>query len=112
MDVQRRDDRVVVGVLPLHEFVGQVANVMVVDECYRSHDLLIHATPLVLDESVSFSTAVNSACAGLPVDAGLRQRLLEEDDLMFRQRLALEVLDRVLTRLLEMKRRDGGGAPN
>lgn len=57
----------------------------------------------VLDERVPFETAVNGACANLPVDPALRQELLEEPDLRARQVRAAEVLDEILARVLHLK---------
>ena len=39
---------------------------------------------IVLDERIPFDTAVNGACANLPVDPAVRQALLEESDLLRR----------------------------
>lgn len=68
---------------------------------------------VVLDEHVPFETAVNAACANLPVDPRLRQSLLEENDLAERQRRAAAVLNEVLERVLRLKamrlRAQGGG---
>jgi Lon protease-like protein len=68
---------------------------------------------IVLDDRMPFETAVNGACANLPVDPAIRQSLLEEDDLMVRQRRASELLDDVLKRVLHLKAlrsRDEGGS--
>lgn len=67
---------------------------------------------VVLDERIPFETAVNGACANLPVDPSLRQRLLEEDDLRERHRRAATLLNEVLERVLRLKAlrsRDEGG---
>jgi Lon protease-like protein len=57
----------------------------------------------VLDERIPFETAVNGACANLPVDPAKRQSLLEEDDLFARQRRASAMLDEILERVLRLK---------
>ena len=58
---------------------------------------------LVLDERVPFASAVNGACANLPVDPQIRQQLLQEDDLLERSRRTSEYLDGVLKRVLQLK---------
>ena len=58
---------------------------------------------LVLDERISFEAAVNGACASLPTEAGIRQALLELDDLTERHRRAVEILDEILKRVLVLK---------
>jgi len=68
---------------------------------------------IVLDDRMPFETAVNGACANLPVEPALRQSLLEEDDLGKRHRRASELLDDVLKRVLHLKAlrsRDEGGS--
>jgi Lon protease-like protein len=68
---------------------------------------------IVLDDRIPFETAVNGACANLPVDPALRQSLLEENDLLERQQRALDLLDEVLKRVLRLKAlrsRDEGGS--
>lgn len=57
----------------------------------------------VMNERLPLATAVNSSCANLPVDAAVRQSLLELDDLLERQRLAIEVVDSLLQRVLAAK---------
>jgi Lon protease-like protein len=67
----------------------------------------------VLDERIPFETAVNGACANLPVDPSVRQSLLEENDLHERHRRAAVLLDEVLERILHLKAmrsRDEGGS--
>jgi hypothetical protein len=49
MDVQRGDDLVVVGVLLLGKLVGEVADVVVVDERHRADSLLFLLLQLQLD---------------------------------------------------------------
>jgi hypothetical protein len=58
---------------------------------------------LVHDDRIPFETAVNGACANLPVDPRLRQDLLEENDLRERHRRASTILDEVLERVLRLK---------
>jgi hypothetical protein len=67
-------------------------------------ELVPDAAPgVVLDEKIPFESAVNGACANLPVDAELRQRLLEEDDLLERHRKATCILGEVLERVFRLK---------
>jgi Lon protease-like protein len=61
------------------------------------------ATGVVLDERIPYETAVNGACANLPVEPALRQALLEESDLRERQRRASTILNEVLARVLRLK---------
>jgi uncharacterized protein len=63
---------------------------------------------LVLDERMSFATAVNSACAILPTDAAIRQSLLVLDDLTERHRRAVAILDDILKRVLVLKSSPAG----
>jgi Lon protease-like protein len=58
---------------------------------------------IVLDERTPFETAVNGACANLPVDAAIRQALLEESDLLRRHASVARLLDEVLERVLRLK---------
>jgi hypothetical protein len=58
---------------------------------------------IVLDDRIPFETAVNGACANLPVDAAIRQGLLEEGDLRRRYRRVARLLDDVLARVLRLK---------
>jgi Lon protease-like protein len=62
---------------------------------------------LVLDERMSFASAVNAACASLPAEAAIRQGLLELDDLKERQRRACRILEEILERVVALK-----SAPN
>ena len=67
----------------------------------------------VLDERIPFETAVNGACANLPVGPTVRQSLLEEDDLFERQRRALDLTEEVLKNVLRLKtRKTGDGSGN
>lgn len=68
---------------------------------------------IILDERMPFETAVNGACANLPVEPSIRQSLLEENDLRHRQRRVSALLDDVLARVLRLKAlrsRDEGGS--
>jgi len=65
---------------------------------------------LILDERISFASAVNGACASLPTEATVRQALLEVDDLLERHRRAMELLDEILKRVLVLKSAAEGGA--
>jgi Lon protease-like protein len=71
---------------------------------------------IVLDDRIPFETAVNGACANLPVDPEIRQGLLAENDLLERQQQALTFIDDVLKRVLHLKalrsREDGGNDLN
>ena len=58
---------------------------------------------IVLDDRIPFETVVNGACANLPVDAAIRQALLEEGDLRKRYRRVAHLLDNVLERVLRLK---------
>jgi len=58
---------------------------------------------LVLDDNLSFEAAVNGACAILPIENGIRQALLELDDLRERHRRAAMILDEILERVLRLK---------
>lgn len=77
------------------------------------NELVLEGGPsTVVDEHVSFETAVNGACANLPVEPRLRQRLLEENHLVERQRRGTAILNEVLERVLRLKatraQEDGG----
>jgi Lon protease-like protein len=61
--------------------------------------------PIVLDERLPLPVAVNIVCAGLPVDADERQALLEESDLVERQRRASTRMQSVLETVLRHKSR-------
>lgn len=58
---------------------------------------------LVLDDALPFETAVNAACASLPIETSIRQALLELDDLRERHRRAARILDEILERVLRLK---------
>jgi Lon protease-like protein len=74
-----------------------------------SHNCLVREvsgaknSAVILDDRLSFATAVNQCCSGLPVDAEIRQALLEEDDLVERQRRASRLCDNALSLLLRLK---------
>ena len=77
-------------------------------------ELTDHESPtVVLDDRIPFETAVNGACANLPVEPAVRQSLLEEDDLRRRYDRAAALLNEVLERVLHLKAlrsRDEGGS--
>jgi Lon protease-like protein len=52
--------------------------------------------PVALDQEQPLEVVVNKACAGLPVEASVRQQLLATDDLIERHRMLSEVLDAVI----------------
>jgi Lon protease-like protein len=62
-----------------------------------------------LDESLPFAHVVNQVCASLPVDPAVRQGLLEEDDLLARQRAAAELLDEALAEAFRTRSGDPEG---
>ena len=59
---------------------------------------------IILDERLPFETAVNGACANLPVEPHLRQELLELDDPRDRRSRAAEMIEEVLEAVLKLKR--------
>jgi Lon protease-like protein len=61
---------------------------------------------LIIDERLSFSMAVNGACANLPVASEVRQELLAVDCLVERSRRAGRLISGVLQSLLSMKSGD------
>jgi len=61
-------------------------------------------THIVLDERVPFEAAVNGACANLPVDAEVRQQLLQIDDVRLRQQRVLQLTDEVLHKLIAIRK--------
>jgi Lon protease-like protein len=65
---------------------------------------------IVLDERVSFVSAVNATCASLPAEAEIRQCLLELDDVLVRHRRVAEILDQLLKRVLDLKAGAGVGS--
>jgi Lon protease-like protein len=66
---------------------------------------------IVMDERVPFATAVNGACGNLPVDAELRQELLEIDDVRLRQQRVLHLTDEVLKRLVALRKNEDDESP-
>lgn len=58
---------------------------------------------LVVNYEIPFSSAVNGACANLPVAAEIRQELLLIDDLAERERRAGRLVSEVLDRVLQLK---------
>jgi len=58
---------------------------------------------LAANDRLSFRAAVNGACANMPIEATLRQSLLEIDDLRERQRNAQQLVNEVLERVLALK---------
>lgn len=58
---------------------------------------------IVMDQRMPFGAAVNGACANLPVDAAVRQKLLEIDDLHARQRQVLKLTEQVLKKVLSLR---------
>jgi len=65
---------------------------------------------LVLDERMSFETAVNGACASLPAEPSVRQELLTLDDLVERHRRVATMLDELLQRVIALKSKGDGGS--
>lgn len=65
---------------------------------------------IVFDERLPLNVAVNVVCAGLPVEPAGRQALLEEDDLMQRQRRAALRVHDLLETVLRHKARTAGAA--
>ncbi len=63
---------------------------------------------IVFDERLPLNVAVNVVCAGLPVEPAARQALLEEDDLLQRQRRAALRVHDLLETVLRHKARTGG----
>jgi hypothetical protein len=52
--------------------------------------------PVVLNEDQPFEVVVNKACASLPVEASVRQKLLAESSLIERHRMLSVYLDTVI----------------
>lgn len=71
---------------------------------------------IVVDERIPFETAVNGACANLPVEPWVRQSLLEIDDIGERHRRVAALLDEVLANLLRIREsrpgQGGDAGPN
>ena len=62
---------------------------------------------IVMHQELPFDVVVNSACAGLPVAAGLRQALLEDDDLSSRHLQLSEYLALVVDAIRELPTQPG-----
>ena len=67
--------------------------------------------PVILHQELPFEVLVNKACAGLPVEASLRQQLLADDDLITRQRRVSEHLTTVIETIVQAGGTDRGGGP-
>jgi len=65
------------------------------------------APTLFVDERLSFTRAVNGACANLPVTAELRQELLALDDLFERQQRVSRLISGLLESLLRLRSQRG-----
>ncbi len=68
--------------------------------------------PLVSLQDLSFELLVNTVCARLPIEASLRQRLLQEDTLIERQRLGLEFLTAAIETVRWLRAMKGSTATN
>jgi Lon protease-like protein len=66
--------------------------------------------PVVLNQELPFDVLVNKACAGLPIAASARQRLLALDDLLDRQRGLSEHLVAVIESIVQTSETDPGGS--
>ncbi len=69
------------------------------------------ASGVVVHDSVPFAAAVNLACATLPLEPPQRQRLLEIDDLLERQRKVTGLLDGLIEGLARLRASRGDGSP-
>ena len=58
--------------------------------------------PIVLHQELPFEVVVNTACAGLPIEARLRQELLAEDNLVGRQRRVSDHLSVVIDAITQL----------
>lgn len=58
---------------------------------------------IAMDDRLPYSAAVNGACANLPVDASVRQELLEVQDLDARRKRALSLTEQVLKKVLSLR---------
>ncbi len=61
---------------------------------------------LAANDRLTFRAAVNGACANMPIEARLRQVLLEIDDLRERQRSAQSLVNEVLERVMTLRTPD------
>jgi len=66
-------------------------------------------TSLAANDRLSFRAAVNGVCANMPVEAPLRQSLLEIDDLRERQRNAQAMVNEVLEKVIELRASEADG---
>ena len=66
VDVEGGDDRFVVGVLEVGQLVGQIARVVVVDECDRPDSLLRAELPLIPDEGFADEITEGLGPVGVP----------------------------------------------
>jgi hypothetical protein len=66
--------------------------------------------PILLHQELPFEVVVNTACAGLPIEARLRQELLAEDDLIGRLRRVSDHLSVVIDAITQLgsEEHDGG----
>lgn len=67
---------------------------------------------LLVSDRLAPRTAVNRCCANLPVQAHIRQGLLETDDLRRRRRRATEIVDLLIENVLGCSAGAGDGASN
>jgi Lon protease-like protein len=78
-----------------------------------SHAFLLHqiagdesGASLAANDQLPFRAAVNGTCANLPVEAPVRQALLEIDDLFERQKQAQLLINEVLAKVVALKEGD------
>jgi Lon protease-like protein len=64
------------------------------------------AASLAANDRLSFRAAINGACANMPIEAQVRQSLLEIDDLRERQHSAQQLVNDVLENVLALKTPD------
>jgi Lon protease-like protein len=64
------------------------------------------AASLAANDRLSFRAAINGACANMPIEAQVRQSLLEIDDLRERQLSAQQLVNDVLEKVLALKTPD------
>jgi Lon protease-like protein len=65
--------------------------------------------PVVLNPDLPLEVLVNKACAGLPVEASIRQQLLAEDNLITRQQKVSDHLTAVIETIVQVVGTDQGG---
>lgn len=58
---------------------------------------------LAANDRLSFRAAVNGACANMPVEAAVRQSLLEIDDLLERRQSAQDLVNQVLEKVISLR---------